>query len=71
MITVSRGLYEVITSKKIPLDKKLEAVQNFALPIEHLDGESEGVVEPPELAQEDADMICEALKEGNVIVEQL
>lgn len=70
MINVSKGLYEVITSKKIPLDEKLDAVQKFSWDVHHLDGELEGTVTPGEICQEDADLICEALKNGEVIVER-
>lgn len=63
---VSKGLYEVITSKKMSLETKLETIPRFSWPIKHLDGEHAGWTEPGEITEEDASLICEALKQGNV-----
>lgn len=67
-MNVSKGLYEVVTSSRISLDDKLEAIPRFALPTRHLDGEHRGLIEPGEITEEDAQLICEALKNGLTIV---
>lgn len=60
---ISKGLYEVITSKNITLDQKAEAIRNFAIPIKHFGGELDGLVEAGEIAEEDAELIISLLKE--------
>lgn len=64
-MNISKGLYETLTSKKITLEQKIEAVRFFAYPIHHLDGENEGLTEPGEITTEDAELLVEALKTGN------
>ena len=65
-MNISKGLYEVITTKNLTLEQKLEAIPIAAWPIHHLDGELKGLIEPGEITKEDAELICEALKNGNV-----
>lgn len=65
---ISKGLYEVITSERLTLEQKLEAIPRFSWPIHHLDGELKGWIEPGQITEEDANLICEALKNGNVEV---
>lgn len=66
-MNISKGLYEVITSTKLTLEQKLEAIPKFAWPIQHLDGEYAGLTESGEITQEDADLICKALTETKEI----
>jgi hypothetical protein len=65
-MTIPQGLYEVITSPRLTLDEKLEAIPRFAWPVMYPDGEHEGLTEPGAITEEDAALICEALKDGRV-----
>lgn len=65
-MNISKGLYEVITSKRLTLEQKIDAVDKFSWPIRHLDGEHEGTVELGELTKEDSQLIIQALKDGNI-----
>lgn len=60
---IPKGLYEVITSKTLSLDQKVNAVSNFARGVIDLDNNT---IEAPAIAWEDAELIIEALKNGMV-----
>ncbi len=67
MTTITKGLYEVLVSDRLTLEQKIQSVEAFALPIHHLDGEHEGMIEAPAIAEEDASLIVEALRDGRVV----
>lgn len=65
---IPKGLYEVITSTTLSLDQKLEAIPRFAWPVEHIGGVHDGLIEPGAITEEDAALICQALKDGTLDV---
>jgi hypothetical protein len=65
-VNVSMGLYEVIVSERLTLEQKIEAIPRFAYPIHHLDGSDIGLIEQGEITEEDANLISEALRNGDV-----
>lgn len=65
-LNIPKGLFETLTSKKLSVDQKIEAVKIATMPVLHGDGILEGFTEPPELTEQEAEMIISALKNGAV-----
>lgn len=68
---IPQGLVDVILSENISLEQKLEAIPKFGLPILHIDGPLSGQFEEAPLAQEDAQLIAKAVKNGHYSVDQV
>lgn len=66
MINIPKGLYEVITSDRITLKEKSEAIRLFAEDVVNLDADPPYVEEAP-ITKEDAELIIEALEQGNLV----
>lgn len=65
-MTIPKGLYEVITSPRLSLDEKLETIPRFTWPIVHIEWDGARWEEPGAITEEDAALICEALKDGRI-----
>lgn len=66
MIDIPKGLYEVLVSDNISDEVRFKAIRNWSADIVNLET---GEVTPGAIAEEDAELIIEAYKKGNVVFE--
>lgn len=68
MINIPPGLGEVLVSESLSIDQKCDAIMKFAWPVVHIGCEHAGLMEPGQIAEEDAHLICDMIRTGRVLI---